>query len=114
MLMQRLGETQLITFDRGLIDTALSRPRNAAEHENADLVRQSAALCFGVIKDRPWNCGNKRMATILTDRFLQMNGMKVNASTTQVIEMAVSIDTDRWNIDNVEQWYRQNTIPLQR
>ena len=114
MMMQRLGETQLVMFDRGLVDSALSRPRNAAEHENADLIRQSAALCLGVIKDRPWNCGNKRMAAILTDRFLYMNGMKVSASTTQVIEMAVSIETDRWSIDNIEEWYRQHTMPLQQ
>ena len=110
MLMQRLGETQLAVFDRGLIDSALSRPRNAAEHENADLISQSAALCLGVIKDRPWNCGNKRMATMLADRFLHMNGMKVIASTTQVIEMAVSIESDRWSIDNIEEWYREHTM----
>ena len=114
MLMRRLGETRFGIFDRGLVESSLARPRHAAEYENADIIRQAATLCFGLIKNHPWVGGNKRTATILTDRFLYTNGMDVESGTSQVIEMVLAVEADRWTIDNVDEWYRQHASPLLR
>jgi len=35
---------------RELLESALARPKQAAIYENADLIRQAATLCFGLIK----------------------------------------------------------------
>jgi death-on-curing protein len=114
MLMRRLGETRFGIFDRGLVESALARPRHAAEYENADIISQAATLCFGLIKNHPWVGGNKRTATILTDRFLYTNGMDVIAEMSQIIEMVLAVEANRWAVDNVVDWYRQHTIPLLR
>ena len=67
-LMQKVGETRFGVFDRDLIESALARPQQAAFYENADLVRQAATLCYGLIKNHPLVGGNKRTATaILSD-----------------------------------------------
>ena len=54
MLMRRLGETHFGVFERSLVESALARPRHAATLEGADIIRQAATLCFGLIKNHPW------------------------------------------------------------
>ena len=70
-LMQVLGENRYGVDSRDLIDSALARPRHAAIYENADIIRQSATLLFGLIKNHPWLGGNKRTATTLLQDFLK-------------------------------------------
>ena len=67
--MQRVGETRYGVFDRTLIESALARPQQAAIYENADLIRQSATLYFGLIKNHPWVGGNKRTASAIVEAF---------------------------------------------
>jgi death-on-curing protein len=76
-LMRTLGEVRCGVFERGLVESALARPRQAAVYEGADLIRQAATLCFGLIKNHPWIGGNKRTATAITDEFLFRNGLEV-------------------------------------
>lgn len=49
LVMRHSGETHFGVDDRALIESALARPEHAATYENADLVRQAATLCFGLI-----------------------------------------------------------------
>ena len=53
LYMRRLGETRFGVFDRNLIESALARPNNAANYENADVIRQASTLVFGLIKSHP-------------------------------------------------------------
>jgi death-on-curing protein len=112
MLMRRLGETYFGVFDRTLVESALARPRHAATFEGADLIRQAATLCFGLIKNHPWLGGNKRTATILVDRFLHLNGMELRTTVNDTVELALAIEADRWDLDAITAWYRQRTFPL--
>ena len=113
VLMRRLGEVNFGVADRPLIESALARPRHAADLENADLIRQAATLCFGLIKNHPWVGGNKRTATILVDRFLHRNGIELRASVPDVVEMALAVEADRWRVDELDDWYRRRCIPLE-
>jgi death-on-curing protein len=112
MLMRRLGETYFGVFDRTLVESALARPRHAATFEGADLIRQAATLCFGLIKNHPWLGGNKRTATILVDRFLHLNGMELRTTVNDTVELALAIEADRWDFNAITAWYRQRTFPL--
>ena len=112
MLMRRLGESHFGVFDRTLVGSALARPRYAATFEGADLIRQAATLCFGLIKNHPWLGGNKRTATILVDRFLHLNGMELRTTVNETVELVLAIEADRWDIDAIIAWYRQRTFPL--
>jgi death-on-curing protein len=112
MLMRRLGETHFGVFDRSLVESALACPRHAATLEGADIIRQAATLCFGLIKNHPWLGGNKRMATILVDRFSHLNGLDLRTTVHETVEMVLAVEADRWDIDAITAWYRQRTFPL--
>jgi death on curing protein len=111
-LMRRLGEVRYGIFDRSLIKSALSRPQQAAAYENADLAAQAATLCFGLIKNHPWIGGNKRTATHLTDHFLKLNGMEIVCFTSEILDLVFAIESDQWDLKQIEQWMRQHILPL--
>jgi death-on-curing protein len=106
-LMNALGEARFGIDFRELLDSALARPHNAAIYENADIIRQAASLCFGLIKNHPWRGGNKRTATTLMRRFLEINGFGKNWTIAEQIELALAVEDNRWKVDEIESWLRQ-------
>jgi len=108
-LMRLVGEERCGIFDRTLIESALSRPQQAAAYEGADLFRQAATLCFGLIKNHPWVGGNKRTATAIMDEFLFRNGVELAAQAAGVVEMVLAVEADRWGIAEIESWLRRHS-----
>ena len=111
-LMRLLGERRYGVFDRALVESTLARPQQAAAFEKADLIRQAATLCFGLIKNHPWVGGNKRTATAVTDEFLFRNGYEVEATTAETVEMVLAVEGDRLGVDEIENWLRARVRPI--
>jgi death on curing protein len=112
LYMRRVGEIRFGVFERSLIESALARPQHAALYESADLIRQAATLWFGLIKNHPWEGGNKRTATFLTNLFLKRNGYKLIARTTDLIELSLNIEADVWKVDEIEVWLREKVVKI--
>jgi death on curing protein len=106
LLMRKLGESRFGIDNKDLIESALARPRNAAVYQNADIIRQAATLLFGLIKNHPWLGGNKRTATTLLRRFLELNGYAKNWTITEQIELVLAVEADKWKVDEIENWLR--------
>ena len=111
VLMRFYGEERFGIFDKTLIESALARPKNAAVYESADIIRQAATLCFGLIKNHPRLGGNKRTATHLTEIFLQLNGYRLIYELVEIVELVLNIESDVWNLDEIENWLRTRGIP---
>lgn len=111
-LMRLMGETRYGVDDRTLIESALARPRHAAVYENADLIRQAATLCFGLIKNHPWMGGNKRTATTIMREFLRFNHYRLQATPADTLALALAVEADRWKLDEIEMWLRERASPL--
>lgn len=71
---------------RELLESALARPKHVAVYENADVIRQAATLCFGLIKNHPWLGGNKRTATFMMRIFLRRNGYILKYQIPEMLE----------------------------
>ncbi|MCY7348400.1 MAG: type II toxin-antitoxin system death-on-curing family toxin [Pyrinomonadaceae bacterium] len=112
LYMRRVGETRFGVFDKRLVESALMRPQHAADYENADVYRQAATMLFGLIKSHPWEGGNKRTATFLTNLFLKRNGYKIIAPTIGLIELCLKIESNDWKVDEIEGWLRDRTLNL--
>ncbi len=106
-LMKIWGETRFGVDSRDLIESALARPKHAAIYENADLIRQTASLVFGLIKNHPWTGGNKRTASFLMEDFLFRNGVELTATSKDLYEMSLAVESDAWKVDEIENWLRQ-------
>jgi death on curing protein len=110
LLMRSWGEIRYGVADRTLVESALARPQQVAAYEEADLIRQAATLCFGLIKNHPWVGGNKRTATALTQAFLNYNGLIFYARKGETFQMTLQVEADLWKVDEIEAWLRERTV----
>lgn len=111
-LMKLWGETRFGVDSRDLIESALARPKHAAIYENADIVRQAASLVFGLIKNHPWTGGNKRTASFLMEEFLFRNGFELTATSKELYEMSLAVESDAWKVSEIENWLRSRVKNL--
>lgn len=108
LLMRSWRESRFGVDRKELLESALNRPKQAAIYENAELIRQAATLCFGLIKNHPWLGGNKRTASFLMETFLETNEHELIAADEEIIEMVLAVESDLWKVDEIENWLRQN------
>jgi len=109
LLMRDWRETRFGIDRKDLLESALNRPKQSANFENADIYRQAATLCFGLVKNHPWLGGNKRSATFLTEVFLEINGFELNATDEEIYKIVLLIESDAWKADEIENWLREKT-----
>jgi len=49
---------------------------------------------------------------LLVDEFLFRNGVEVNASLIDLLELVVAVEAGRWEVDEIEWWLRQRVADL--
>lgn len=113
-VMFKFGETRVGVAEPNLIESALARPKQAAVYEDAGIIRQSATLFLGLIKNNPWHGGNKRTATALTDSFLYRNGYDLQATLSEIIELSLNIEADIWKVNEIENWLRERVQKISK
>ena len=111
-LMREWKEARFGVDHRSLVESALARPKHAAVYENADIIRQAATLCFGLIKNHPWLGGNKRTATHLTEAFLEINGYSLEYEISEMLELVLAVESDVWKVDEIEKWLQSKVEKL--
>ena len=110
--MSAVGEIRYGIDQKDLLKSALARPQQTANYEDADLIRQAASLYFGLIKNHPWLGGNKRTATVLVDTFLILNGFESRANLQETIKLVLAIEADEFGVDEIENWLQTRVLPV--
>jgi len=72
--------------NRDGLEGALARPAAHAHYEDADLARQAATLAHGIAEGQQFIDGNKRTALVAMLTFLEVNGLRVEASDRELAE----------------------------
>jgi len=73
--------------DRGLLESALGRPKNPFAYDAPDLFALAAAYAHGIVKNHPFVDGNKRVAFVLARVFLGMHGVTFNPPDAEAVVM---------------------------
>lgn len=77
--------------DEGMLESALGRPLQKINYEDADVFAVAAAYLFGLVKNHPFIDGNKRTAFLAADVFLALNGWSVEASQEEIIAFVLGV-----------------------
>jgi death on curing protein len=99
--------------DLGLLDSALSRPRNlfAYSEEAPSLCRLAAAYAKGIVANHPFVDGNKRAAFAVSLTFLRLNGLEVTASKEDRVVTFWSLADGTLSEEQLALWFERNTAP---
>lgn len=63
--------------DRGLLESAMARPKQLAAYAAPSIVELAAAYAAGIVRNHPFIDGNKRVAFMLAYVFLARNGLSL-------------------------------------
>lgn len=77
--------------DRGLLESALARPRNLHAYGEGDLFVLAATYAGGIVRNHPFVDGNKRTAFVAAALFLQKNGFRVVAPEPEAVVMTLGL-----------------------
>ena len=79
--------------DQGMLESAAAMPRAgiAGEFLHESLPAMAAAYLFHLCKNHPFFDGNKRVAVVAAEIFLNINGLRLNVSNGELKELCLGV-----------------------
>src|SRR5205085_6137622 len=77
--------------DDGLLRSAIERPINKRNYEEAELAVLAAAYSFGLARNHPFVDGNKRIAFTTMMVFLRRNGIRFTPDQAHATKMMLAL-----------------------
>ena len=97
--------------DEGLLDSALSRPRNLLAYEEPDAASLAASYAFGIARNHPFIDGNKRTALVVSETFLIDNGFALTASDAELVVLFQALAAGEISEEELAGWFRERIEP---
>ena len=99
--------------DRGLLQSALARPRHLhAYAESAGIVEMAAACSAGIIRNHPFVDGNKRTGFLIGILFLELNGYCFTAGEESSTQAVFALAERTLDESGYVAFLRENTAPM--
>ncbi len=100
--------------DEGLLDSALEQPRAMfnGSYLHDSLVKMAAAYGFHICNNHPFIDGNKRVALVAMDAFLQKNGFEISSSEKDVYEIMMNLASGTITKADLTDWLEANISKL--
>jgi death-on-curing protein len=98
--------------DRGLLESALERPRNRFQYEpDSDLASLAAAYGFNLSSNHPFVDGNKRVAFQAMYLFLGLNGLRIDSPEEEIVTLIMSLASGDLDEPSLADWLRTRVSP---
>ena len=88
--------------DAGALESALKAAENRAYYEDAPLAVLGATYTFHLSQAHAFIDGNKRIAAVAAELFLEMNGTKLKATNEEIIKLYLDIAASKISREDVE------------
>jgi death on curing protein len=97
--------------DFAMFESALARPRNLAAYGEPDAAALAAGYAFGLAKNHAFVDGNKRIALVALELFLDLNGFVLNASDAACVVTILSLASGDLSEEDLVAWIRNHAVP---
>jgi death-on-curing protein len=114
-LLQRYGGRPGLR-DRNLLESALAQPKMTVggKFVHKTLFDKAAAYGFHVCKNHPFIDGNKRVAFVLMDIFLQKNGWEIVAHEEEAYSLMIDLASGKLTKAQLAGWIKKRSAKLSR
>jgi len=97
--------------DRGLLESALARPRMLLAYGSPDIAAMAAAYAFGIARNHPFVDGNKRTAFVVSVTFLAVNGAEPDLDPFDAVQTFEALAQGSVTEDDLAVWFRGALVP---
>ena len=95
--------------DRGLLESALARPRQHYSYaKGIDIVELAALYTIGIVQNHSFVDGNKRAGFLAGVLFLELNGFDFTANESEVIQSVLGLAAGDIDEAGYAAWLRAN------
>jgi death-on-curing protein len=95
--------------DRGLLESAVARPRNQFAYGESSHGRLAASYAFGISRNHPFLDGNKRTSLVVAELFLALNGVELTASDAKCITTFLQLAAGDLTEEALAEWITANS-----
>lgn len=94
--------------DPDQLESALARPKNLLAYNNPghDVADLAAAYAYGIDRAQAFFEGNKRTSSVVTETFLDLNGLELEASDSEIVEIWTALGENRLTEKDLAAWIR--------
>jgi death-on-curing protein len=94
---------------RGLLQSALARPRqHHAYADKSDIVEMAALYTAGIVRNHPFVDGNKRTGFVIGVLFLELHGFDFEASEADATQAVMALAAGTLDEGGYTAWLREN------
>lgn len=97
--------------DRGLLLSALARPKQLFAYEQPTMFDLAAAYAHGIVKNHPFFDGNKRSGFLAAALFLESNGFRFTATEESATLKTLQLAAGDLTADEFAAWLAASVIP---
>lgn len=94
--------------DRGLFESAMARPHNQALYGDPDAAALAAAYAYGLARNHAFIDGNKRIAAVVSETFLLLNGYRLTATDAELVVAFLELAAGNLTETDLADWFRQH------
>ena len=100
--------------DKKLLDSALEQPKATYDGEflHDSIIKMSAAYGYHLCNNHPFIDGNKRIALVAMDVFLQKNGHEIIASEKEAYKIIMQLSSGKLTKRDLIIWLKNNTSKI--
>ncbi len=112
-ILQRYGG-QAGLRDRNLLESALAQPRVTVggQFAHKTIFDKAAAYGYHVCQNHPFIDGNKRVAFVLMDIFLQRNGWEIVAREEDAYSMMLNLSSNKLSKARLTLWLKEHSSKI--
>ncbi len=96
--------------DEGALESAVARAKNLFLYKKQiDLPGLAAAYAFGIIRNHPFNDGNKRVGFLALGLFLALNGCALEVDQAEAAQVIMQLAAGQLSEAELAVWVRHKT-----
>lgn len=114
--MLKVGGGRSGIKDFTLIHSAVERPKASfgGKMLYPNIWLQAAALIQSLIKNHPFEDGNKRTGFFSTLRFLNINGYDIKVTKKDIVSFALDVDVKKLSLNQIAFWFKKHAKSVRK
>jgi death on curing protein len=99
-------------LDLNTLESVLARPKNRLAYgdQKPDLAALAAAYAYGIATTQVFVEGSKRTSAVVTETFLDLNGIELTASDAEIVQVWSELGAGRLTEAALADWLRERMI----
>ena len=96
--------------DAGGLESALKAAENRFNYETEDLAKLAATFAYHLSQAHAFVDGNKRIATVVAELFLKLNGAKLDLTNDEIVEIFLAVAAGEMSRETVEEKFAERLV----